>query len=131
MKKIIIAGLLLLGITPLAQARVTVTNNTPWPIKFTYYWAGKLPVMVDGKLTWRDSYEWPNPILPEKSDTQEADVGNIKNRYVVTVVMNDGSEKVMLDTPTVEAGDRKINVNTQIKDVTTGAVVIRLDSALM
>lgn len=91
MKKIIISGLLLLGIAPFAQARVTVTNNTKSPIAFSYHWLGALPIDTNPfdfavyykPSNWRDSYDWPNPINPGMSDTQTVDVGNIKLSYTV------------------------------------------------
>lgn len=140
MKKIMMSGLLALGIASLVQAKVKVINNLPWKIRFTVHWTGKLP--IDGNIfntrddNWRDEYSFD--VDPDQEIDQDADALNIKNRYEVKIY-DDKGQFVKTDTGSInwydkstdEWGNRLLNVNNKIIDAATGKFVVKVDSALM
>ena len=92
------------------EAKMRVTNQLPYPIKFEYHWIGPLPL---GSITRWGTQNTIGPLAPGQTFTANLGEVKVKSRYKIYVDLNDGNGfQLMLDqrfTP-AKGGRRHVTV---------------------
>jgi hypothetical protein len=92
------------------HAKMRVTNQLPYPIKFEYHWIGPLPL---GSIVRWGTQNTIGPLAPGETITANLGEVNLKSRYKIYVDLNDGKGfQLMLDqtfTP-AKGGKRHVTV---------------------
>jgi hypothetical protein len=93
-----------------SHAKMRVTNQLPYPIKFEYHWIGPLPL---GSIKHWGTQNTIGPLAPGETKTANLGEVNLKSRYKIYVDINDGKGfQLMLDqtfTP-AKGGRRHVTV---------------------
>lgn len=110
MRAIYILAMSLAFIVPISHAKMKVTNQLPYPIKFEYHWIGPLPL---GNITRWGTQNTIGPVPPGQTIKSNLGEVNVKSRYKIYVDLNDGKGfQLMLDktfTP-AKGGRRHVTV---------------------